>query len=633
MQTDISARWLGTPAARRGPGPFRLAAAAALLTVIVGCTGDAGARKKAAPNLDPDRSISPQDLQVVDCLLPGQTRQLGRQVSYLSRRRPIRTTAFDCAIRGGEYVAYDRADYQTALRVWLETAESGDAEAQYYVGEIYERGLGTEPDYAKAAEWYKRAAEQGYSQAQINLGFLYEKGLGGLEQDGRQALEWYRKATGVSGVIMLDSEIVAIRQELIDANARLETAEAQSEELERAVESARMELASVRSSEGAAAAEKAAMENKLADLERKLTNDRQLVADLRTQRQRHDIAGPTIEIIDTTAVRSLPAARRETSSEIVGRVEAPAGLSILTVDGEKLTVEERGFFRFNPSARRVTIVATDLQGKRDQLLFDLDAKDEASRRERRKGMNFGPYHALLIGNTDYKALPGIETAGDDVVALKSLLETDYGFEITMLRNATYLDVLAAFSTLREKLGEKDNLVVYYAGHGALDAVSGLGYWLPVDAEPNDKTNWISSREVSLQLSLLPSKHVLVIADSCYSGALTRSALARIEGASDGERNAWLRDALAKRSRSALTSGGLQPVLDTGGGGHSIFARSVLDTLSESRDVLEANRLWSAVKARVMLETRALRREQVPEYAPIRFAGHAGGEFFFVPQAR
>ena len=37
----------------------------------------------------------------------------------------MRTTALDCEIRGGEYVAYDRADYKTALRVWLETAEAG----------------------------------------------------------------------------------------------------------------------------------------------------------------------------------------------------------------------------------------------------------------------------------------------------------------------------------------------------------------------------------------------------------------------------------------------------------------------------------------------------------------------------
>lgn len=61
------------------------------------------------------------DLFIVDCLLPGQVRQLGNS-TYLTPRRPIRTTAQDCRLRGGEYVAFDRADYKTALRVWLPAA-------------------------------------------------------------------------------------------------------------------------------------------------------------------------------------------------------------------------------------------------------------------------------------------------------------------------------------------------------------------------------------------------------------------------------------------------------------------------------------------------------------------------------
>ena len=33
-----------------------------------------------------------EDLLIVDCLLPGQIRKLGRQATYLSARRPVRTT-------------------------------------------------------------------------------------------------------------------------------------------------------------------------------------------------------------------------------------------------------------------------------------------------------------------------------------------------------------------------------------------------------------------------------------------------------------------------------------------------------------------------------------------------------------
>lgn len=135
------------------------------------------------------------ELQIVDCLLPGQVRRLGSG-SYLTPRRPINTTASDCRIRGGEYVEYDRADYKTALNVWMAAAENNDAEAQTNVGEIFERGAGGTPNYEAAAIWYNKAAEQGYARAQFNLGTLYEQGLG-LEKNTLQAMNWYRKAWGL----------------------------------------------------------------------------------------------------------------------------------------------------------------------------------------------------------------------------------------------------------------------------------------------------------------------------------------------------------------------------------------------------------------------------------------------------
>jgi TPR repeat protein len=136
------------------------------------------------------------ELLVVDCLLPGQIRKLGQGFSYVTSRKPIKTSSVDCEIRGGEYVSYDRADYRTALKIWLPQAQKNDSEAQAYVGEIYEKGYGLPADYKAAAHWYKKAASQGSSRAQINLGYLYEKGLG-VEKDLVIALNWYRKASGL----------------------------------------------------------------------------------------------------------------------------------------------------------------------------------------------------------------------------------------------------------------------------------------------------------------------------------------------------------------------------------------------------------------------------------------------------
>ena len=210
---------------------FRAArmAAPAFACVVLGWGPASWAQGVATAAVDDRQNVD--RLLVVDCLLPGQVRQLGTGVTYLAPRRAIKTTGSDCAIRGGEYVAYDRANYATALKVWLPAAQGGDKVAQTYVGEIYEKGMGTAPDYAAAAGWYRKAADQGYSRALINLGFLYEQGLG-VPKDPVMALQLYRKAGGLEGSINLDAaaptasqeELEALRKELEKTRQELEKA-------------------------------------------------------------------------------------------------------------------------------------------------------------------------------------------------------------------------------------------------------------------------------------------------------------------------------------------------------------------------------------------------------------------------
>ena len=216
--------------------------------------------------------------------------------------------------------------------------------------------------------------------------------------------------------------------------------------------------------------------------------------------------------------------------------------------------------------------------------------------------------------------------------MADLLGKRYGFNVKVLRNPTRYEILSALAGYFDTLGEQDNFLLYYAGHGTLQEGGPVtrGYWQPADAEPGSPANWISSVEITDQLGVLRAKQVLVIADSCYSGALTRSAVARAPGQSQAERDNWLKLMARKRSRTALTSGGLAPVLDTGSGEHSVFAAALLDVLRTNQDVLETQRLYREVSARVALAAERYRVEQVPEYAPIGTAGHEAGDFFFVP---
>ncbi len=164
-------------------------------TLMVGCSTQASKNHRLTTSEQTAVNNADQFL-VVDCLLPGRVRTMGQLGTMITARRPIKTAAGDCGARGGEYVAYDRANYETSLTVWLDKAKGGDAEAQTYVGEIYEKKQ-NKADYQQAAQWYRKAAEQGFSRAQISLGNLYERGLG-VPQDSVASMNWYRKASGLT---------------------------------------------------------------------------------------------------------------------------------------------------------------------------------------------------------------------------------------------------------------------------------------------------------------------------------------------------------------------------------------------------------------------------------------------------
>ena len=753
-----------------------LFAAMFLLGGLIGCqTSEPGpavpsAGSKALGLDDAAPSVGDADeFLIVDCLLPAQIRRLGSQVTYLAARRAIRTSGLDCEIRGGEYVAYDRANYATALAVWLESATAGDAQAQTYVGEIYERGLGIPPDYAQAAEWYRRAAEQDYAPAQINLGQLYERGLG-VPKDEVAAINWYRRASGfdeagltyvvsseVAGemqdlrdeVMLQSDEASQLRDQIMSLErqiAELESARPAAapggppeqtgqtraelraerealESMESALEAQRRELAAkeqeleaqraqglddaaaaaeveqllavlqaregefARRSEAlnARSAELARREQQIAEREAELAGreqtmaakqeqmselDRQIAAlrqEFEDQRERLAelgreqpvaLAGPDIRLIDpqlpADTTRGLPIVRTRgnlSQRSIIGKVDAPAGLLSVVLNDRPLTLNDELLFTeevpIGPAGNKVSIVAVDRQGKRAALEFMLAPETQiaaltdlvpettpAPPRATLPPIEFGDYHALVIGNNAYSFLPQLDTAVADAEAVAEILGAKYGFEVTLLRDATRYQILSALNQFRANLTEDDNLLVYYAGHGTLDEANNRGNWLPIDAEAENSANWISNVSITDILNAMSAKHILVVADSCYSGALTRTALAQLDpGMSERERHKWLTTAADLRSRTALTSGGLAPTLDGGGGGHSVFARAFLDALAANDRLLEGQQLHREIAGGVIGAAEQVRFQQIPEYAPINHTGHVGGDFLFVPKAQ
>lgn len=642
----------------------RLAPLAALLALAAGAA--AAERKPAAK---PSSEIRhPEDLFVVDCLLPGKVRSLGRYNKIATPRKVVRTSVHECGMRGGEW-SQDLQDNAWALQSWQAQADGGDAEAMNNVGEIYEQGVRGAPDYALAAAWYRKAAEAGSKRGQRNLAALYEQGLG-VEASVEQAVAWYRKAAGLTGDVELSAEreaaalraelerarseavataaeLARVRGELDAARAALATAEQEAAQARRAA-AARESAAETRSRAEAAEAELAARRQRVAELESAQDRFRTMLAELEAPEQAakktQAVPGatllakkaPAIEFVrpDVLATRGpalAPVEAGAREAEVVGRVTAELGLAAFTVDGRAESLDEKGYFRLRLPVRpdaTVRFVALDRAARRAEaeLRFVAQAAPApapaAPAAAAPAPAGKGARWALVLANGEYRALPSLKTAREDGRELARVLGEEYGFRVKLVENGSFLDTMVALDEVARSAKPGDDLLVYFAGHGRIDEPSGRGYWLPADADPQDPTTWLPNEALARRLGTVEAAHVLVVSDSCYAGTLAASGLDSAKSPAGG----------AGRSRTVLASGGLQPVLDEGGGdGHSIFARALLSVLKLARGATSAAEVASAVAARVGWKSAQLGAPQTPLYAPIRWAGHEAGDFVFVPR--
>jgi uncharacterized caspase-like protein len=715
------------PSVRRFPW-IGVSTAGVLALLAAGFTGSAAIAQAPAPStgakVTEAAATKAEDFLVVDCLLPGQIRRIGAKMTFLGPRRPIKTTTRDCEIRGGEYVSYDRANYATALKVWMESAKQGDAKAQTYVGEIYEKGLGTAPDYAVAAEWYRKAADQNFAAAAINLGSLYERGLG-VPRDQREALNWYRKASGLSELtyeiadppdasrlVQLETEVEQYRKELETRRGELSTAQREIDGLrtslsqqEGDVQASRAEVADLRrelqameakdrtqtaaqealrknlqeresrlqAKEKEAAAQKerlsklqapestvkpAAAETAVQETRTKLTRTeseaRAQRAGLEPLKWERDPSGPEIELINVQLVDPpvVQASASDASAGkagthtllVVGRVASPSAIKSFTINGvEQLadTTPNDTRFRAELTVRdaredRVRLVALDTGKRRTSVELGVPARVQLiASRDKAGGAGTpvsvtGNYHALVIGVSEYSRMSRLETPVRDAEAVSRALRQDYGFNVRLVTNASRTQIMSELNDLREKLGPKDNLLIYFAGRGELDQKNQRAHWLPADARPGEPGSWISDTQLSDVLNVMSARQLLVVSDSPYAARLSRSASGRLEPASkDDDVARAIQSLSAKRARMVMTSGGLQPVTEAAGAQPSVFAGSFLEVLRANRGTMLGRDVYREIQVRLYAAARRLGFSQTPEYAPIKYAGHDGGDFVFV----
>jgi len=208
-------------------------------------------------------------------------------------------------------------------------------------------------------------------------------------------------------------------------------------------------------------------------------------------------------------------------------------------------------------------------------------------------VHYSGSYALLIPVSTYDQWPELKSIPGEMQRLSSALLRS-GFDISSLHETrpTKRDIELAVKEFVQKAGQtKDNRIfIVFTGHGYSfkNEAEEAGYFIPADTpDPDINPDLFRDRAIPVEKILewikpIQSKHVLVIFDDCYSGAIfqTRNKAAQFESVLDREiRQTRLGNSTNKITRQFITAGDSTETAPA----HSLVMEYFLEALSGAAD--------------------------------------------------
>lgn len=350
---------------------------------------------------------------------------------------------------------------------------------------------------------------------------------------------------------------------------------------------------------------------------------------------RPDYVGPQIVIyeppLDPVVNRGLRIRELRKEIKISGNIKDEDGVreAFVSLYGEtedsrtqiEIPIDSKGDFTLSVPLRRgdnkVIIDACDRLGNWETRLLAIFVRDT------RDTMTIGDYYALLMGADEYNYdssgwLP-LRYPVNDCRKLYQILREKYSFSrIDTLFNETMTreNIIRYLENMSRELGENDNLLIYYAGHGYKDFD---GYWVPIDARKGTTSNYIPYADIRRWLSrgINRARHILLIADNCYAGLFTQNARINSGRPPEGISEWWLKY-YSLPSRRAILSGLDEIVPDS-----SVFSEALCQYLkSNNSQYISAQDIYNSIYKYVAENAGCM-----PIYEPIS-EGDEGGQFIF-----
>ncbi len=452
-----------------------------------------------------------------------------------------------------EYGSGVKQDYEKAEYYYRSAAIYGNTEAQLKLGLIYASGQGVVQNYVEAAIWFRKAAEQGDDQAQVDLGRMYYSGQG-VPRIYQEAARWYQKAAeqgNVEGQALLGLQYatgLGVPHDQIKALAWINHAASAGKIGELDIIKFRDDL-----------------ENNLKPAE--IEKAQQLSSQYQLQIDKSKAAKLAAwDAVMANIFRELIGAPNNNEEH---QIHAKLSYSKITL----------------PTPTKPAFTTNDI--------------------------------AVIIGIEKYRTVPPTEYAAADAGMVRDYLKAlgipERNIEFLADERATLSDIRKVIETkLPNMVKANSRVIVYYAGHGASGTTKGESYLVPYDGDPSflADTAYPLSRLYD-RLSRLKAKEVLVILDSCFSGAGGRSVLAK-----NIRPLVMVKDTPPPSSKKMIvltSSRGSQITTSLSEVGHGAFTYFFLRALQEgNRDIGE---VYAYLNPRVTEEAKRQNVDQTPTISP------------------
>jgi len=226
--------------------------------------------------------------------------------------------------------------------------------------------------------------------------------------------------------------------------------------------------------------------------------------------------------------------------------------------------------------------------------------------------------AIGINEYDDLAIHNLNNPIKDIEAIVQILKLKYNFDdFDILSTPDKTTRKYLFNYLQELFINAlpdDNILLIFAGHGALNPNTNSTFWKPSDALHSDQSSWFNLADLLSFLNASKANNIAIISDSCFSGGIFESK----------SRGGGIDPFELRKSREALSSGSKEYVSDGLLNQHSPFTISLLSILTSNT----AKYLPFINLANILILNFDQKNKQTPTFGSLYNTGHDGGSLIF-----